>query len=70
MCELRHSLQRAREGEGELDLAKEIGSNRFELLLVRIGIEKPQGRGEAAKQRVPILRSKTGPDDLSISPDG
>src|SRR4030095_8513497 len=50
-----------------LDLTEEVGSNWLELLFVGVRIQEPQGCRQAAEQGVPVLRSKTGSDNLFIA---
>src|SRR4030095_9082116 len=50
-----------------LDLTEEVGSDGLELLFVGVRIQEPQGCRQAAEQGVPVLRSKTGSDNLFIA---
>src|SRR4030095_5138973 len=54
-------------GYDRLNLAKEIGSDRRELLFVGIGIQIPQRRGDTAQERVAVLRREAGADDFLIT---
>jgi hypothetical protein len=50
-----------------LDLVEEVRLQSFQALFVRSYIEKPQRCGDAAQQRVSILRREAHRDDLPFS---